>query len=192
MINKMVVVAALGLACLSTHSQTTYDYQGKEMTGNGGVETYTASLEFLGPISNPNTVYDLNVGITGNTVNTGFGISGCTVGLSGTFGCSSNVEPMEVTLNTSGNKLISADIFLGSDDDYSKLGYYYTTNVDIGSKGDSLTQSYNATGATFFSVSNATPGVWTEVRAPELSAGGALSAMALLGCCLLIWSGKPR
>jgi hypothetical protein len=160
------------------------------MTGNGVVETYTASLEFFGPLSNPNTLIDWDVAIAGNAVNEEFVTSGDTVGTIGYP--NSNIQRTWVTLNTSGNKLISADILLENYDGYSTLPNYYTTKVEIGSKGDSLSEDYNATGATFLSVSNSISGVWREVRAPELSVGSGISAMTLLVCCLLIWHGKHR
>jgi hypothetical protein len=158
--------------------EQTYDYQGNAMTGNA-VETYTASLTFFGPVTNPVTPLNWSIDVTGNAFNTDLTCTGCEAGIP-----VGNTEPTSFVINATDGVLTSADIEL------RLYGGIPMISEDIGAKGDSLTLSTYG-GVPYLSVSNDTPGTWKEVggnptAGPELDPSDAWGALALLGGFVLI------
>ena len=151
--------------------------------GVGGPETITAQLDLLGPVSD--LTFNVSVSIAGSSYSTQFPANGCQVV------CSSAGMPMSFQFNEKNGKFVGADLTManlpGPPDDNELLGV-----LSIGAKGDSLKFTDVYFGNSPISVSNSTPGIWTEVRAPELNAGGALSAMTLLIVCLLMLTERRK
>src|ERR1700733_2896534 len=155
----------------------TYDYQGNVMAGDGATETYTASLTFFGPLTNPNTGLNYLISVSGTDYNASWGCGGCGIGSAG-----SNTEPTSIVVNSTNNVLTSAYISL------SLAGAMQVPYVDIGAHGDSLTLELASTGRTQLFGSNDAPGIWT--RAPEIDPSSAFGAMTLLGALLLMVRGR--
>jgi len=165
----------------------TYDYQGNLMTGTGGVETLTASLTFLQPITNPNALINLSVDMSGSAFNHGLTCELCSVGESG-----GEVDRTFVAVNAPHGVFTSAvvDINVTS----GTLGRQEPNVIvlAIGPKGDSLQLESAPGDVTFLSVSNDTPGTWKEITVPELDPSVALGAITLLGAFALILEGRRR
>jgi hypothetical protein len=183
------LLLTLCLMSSAAFAQTSiYDYQGLVMTGTSDwmgevlpdTETYIASLTFHGPLTNPNTDFDLQVTAAGTSGRSSELVPDCFIG----SGC--NVNVATVALNTKGNSLTSAAITIPD------------FNVDIGPKGDRIIV-VGLDGTTLLSVSNNTPGTWTNAtpgtttKAPELdpaSAGGGVTL--LVGTLLMLRGRQPQ
>ena len=161
--------------------EQTYDYQGQAMTEGNVTETYTAVFTFFGPLADLSTPLNFSFNVAGNAYKGGGGCEGCAIGFA-----LSNTEPTTITVNSSHNVLTSA--YLNSVS-YDAPGLN-TPYFNIGPHGDSLALVAKSTGATVFSISNDTPGIWT--KAPELDASTAFGAITLLGCLMLMAKARPR
>ena len=173
----LMLMACMAVSSVAAAQDTVYDYQGAVMTGVGGPETITAQLDLIGPVSD--LTFNVSVSIAGSSYSTQFPANGCSVV------CSSAGSPMSFQFNEKNGKFVGADLTManlpGPPYDNELLGV-----LSIGAKGDSLKFTDVYFGKSPISVSNATPGIWKYMGAPELNAGGALSAIALLAVCLLM------
>jgi hypothetical protein len=178
----LMLLACMSVSSVAAAQDTVYDYQGEVMTGAGGPEIITAQMDFMGPVSD--LTFNVYINFTG-AYSEHLPANGCEVV------CSSAGMPMTFQINEKNGQFVSADLSMTGFSAPSSLAYTVGT-VNIGPKGDSLRFTDPDTGLSPISVSNSTNGIWTEMRAPELNAGGALSAMTLLASCLLILRGKRR
>jgi hypothetical protein len=183
-IMKRLLLMLCLISSTALAQESIYDYQGLVMTGTSDwfgqvlpdTETYTASLTFHGPLTNPNTDFDLQVTAAGTSGRSSELVPDCLIG----GGCNSAT----VALNTEGNTLTSADITIPD------------FNVDIGAKGDNIIV-VGLDGTTLLSVSNNTPGTWTNAtpgttKAPELDPATAGGGVTLLVGALLVLRGRRQ
>jgi hypothetical protein len=179
----LMLMACMAVSSVAAAQDTVYDYQGAVMTGVGGPETITAQLDLIGPVSD--LTFNVSVSIAGSSYSTQFPANGCSVV------CSSAGSPMSFQFNEKNGKFVGADLTManlpGPPYDNELLGV-----LSIGAKGDSLKFTDVYFGNSPISVSNSTPGIWKYMGAPELNAGGALSAIALLAVCLLLLTERRK
>ena len=158
----MLVLSAAILQGPKALAQQTYDYQGLLMTGTGGSQdTFTAALTFFGPVTNPATLMNFQFTISGTDVNRSYNLIGCSISY-----CGGELNPIDVTVNSSGGIFKSANIYMG-DGEHGFTGQDGSLVAVVGPKGDSL-EIEDFYGHPVLSVANATPGTWT--RAPEIDA----------------------
>jgi hypothetical protein len=104
--------------------------------------------------------------------------------------CSSAALPASFQINEKNGQFISA--YLNVSGIQGPSGTEVLGTLNIGRTGDSFkfTDVYFGNSPIF--VSNSTPGIWKYMGAPELNAGGALSAIALLAVCLLLLTERRK
>lgn len=179
----LMLIACMAVSYVAAAQDTLYDYQGAVMTGAGGPETITAQLDLMGPVSD--LTFDVNVSIAGS-YSEHFPENGCEVV------CSSAGMPMTFQFNEKNGKFVGADLTMSNLYGTPPGDNVLFGSLSIGPKGDSLKFTDLDFGTSPISVSNSTPGIWTEMRAPELNVGGALSAMTLLVMCILMLTQRRK
>jgi hypothetical protein len=180
----LMLLACMAVSYVAAAQESVYDYQGEVMTGPGGPETITAQLDLTGPISNPAVPLNFSVSVTGRSYTSPVIQVFCQVI------CSSAALPASFQLNEKNGQFISA--YLNVSGIQGPSGTEVLGTLNIGRTGDSFkfTDVYFGNSPIF--VSNSTPGIWKYMGAPELNAGGALSAIALLAVCLLMLTARRK
>src|ERR1700679_2503246 len=69
-------VLCLLISSAAVAQAQTYDYQGNVMAGDGATETYTASLTFFGPLTNPDTGLNYLISVSGTDYKASWGCGG--------------------------------------------------------------------------------------------------------------------
>jgi hypothetical protein len=149
----LTLVSAIANAQTPTGPEQVWEYHGSVMNGVGGPETFTAWLDFFGPVTNPNTPLNYGISFTGG-IHDSMTITGLTVA---SFGADI-LEPGHIAINTNkSGEFESAYITLGN---YGNPPIGNET-MTIGKNGDSLLATTIPDGIVEANVTNSVAGHWT-------------------------------